>query len=421
MLFATALRRLIRSGSLRLIDADGRSHVFGDGGTPKSAIRLHDRRLHTRLALDPGLSVGEAYMDGTLTVEEGTLYDFLELAARNFDNLGRHPLWAIARRLGRGLRQRNPHARARANVAHHYDLSDRLYDLFLDADRQYSCAYFTAPDESLERAQANKKRHIAAKLLLDRPGLKLLDIGSGWGGLALYLAAETGADVTGVTLSVEQHRASQARAAAAGLAERVRFELRDYREVEGRFDRIVSIGMFEHVGKRNYGEFFAKVRDLLAEDGVALLHSIGYADTPAPINPFIRKYVFPGADLPSLSEVLSAVERSRLLVTDVEILRLHYAETLHAWRRNFAANRDAAARLYDERFCRMWEYYLALCEVGFRHRTSMVFQMQLAKRLDTVPLTRDYILDWERAHGPAEPVTWHEGAPRDVEIVDYHD
>lgn len=300
----------------------------------------------------------------------------------------------------RRLKQYNPIDRARRNVAHHYDLSGQLYDLFLDSDRQYSCAYFISASDSLETAQQNKKRHIAAKLLLDRQGLKILDIGSGWGGLGLYLAEEPGADVTGVTLSVEQHKVCQARAAAAGLADRVRFQLRDYRQVAGEYDRIVSVGMFEHVGKKNYDEFFAKLNGLLKEDGVALLHAIGSSGAPAPINPFIRKYIFPGADLASLSEVCSAAERSGLIVTDVEILRLHYAETLRHWRRRFMANWQRVVALYDERFCRMWEFYLILCEIGFRFRSMMVFQIQLAKQSDIVPLTRDYMVNWERERMP---------------------
>jgi cyclopropane-fatty-acyl-phospholipid synthase len=286
-------------------------------------------------------------------------------------------------------------------VAHHYDLPDQLYDLFLDADRQYSCAYFTSPEDSLETAQENKKRHIAAKLLLDRSELKVLDIGSGWGGLGLYLAEQSGADVTGVTLSVEQHKVAVARAATAGVSDRVRFHLRDYREEPGRYDRVVSVGMFEHVGKKNYHEFFGKLGTLLADDGAALLHTVGYTMDPAPINPFIRKYIFPGADIPCLSEVLPAIEQAGLIVTDIEILRLHYAETLRLWRERFMANRERVAALLDERFCRMWEFYLVLCEIGFRYRTSVIFQIQLAKRNDSVPFTRDYITDWERANAQA--------------------
>jgi cyclopropane-fatty-acyl-phospholipid synthase len=348
---------------------------------------------------NPGLLVGEAYMDGLLTIERGTLYEFYELIARN---IGSHriPFWLpVVERLG-GCNRYNPIGRAQRNVAHHYNLSDRLYDSFLDQDRQYSCGYFETPDDSLETAQENKKRHIAAKLLLDRPGLRILDIGSGWGGLCLYLAQIADADVTGITLSSEQYSFSHGRAKRAGLDDRVQFFLRDYRQHRGKYDRIVSVGMFEHVGKKNYLEFFNKLNSLLTEDGVALVHSIGYSDRPTPINPFIRKYIFPGAAIPSLSEVFAAVERSGLLVTDVEILRLHYAETLRHWRQRFMVQRNSISRLYDERFCRMWEFYLVVCEIAFRFRTSMVFQMQLAKRPDVVPPTRDYIFDWERQRRP---------------------
>ncbi|HEX4260037.1 MAG TPA: cyclopropane-fatty-acyl-phospholipid synthase family protein [Acetobacteraceae bacterium] len=406
-MFTRLLASLIRDGSLRVIDGAGRSRLLGDGGPPAATIRIRSRRADIAIALNPGLRVGEAFMDGTLTIEDGSLYDALAVIARNFDRIGTHPWLGAIERAQSRLKQRNPRARARQNVAHHYDLSGALYDLFLDRDRQYSCAYFTRGDETLDAAQDDKKRHIAAKLLLDRPGLSVLDIGSGWGGLGLYLAARTGAQVTGVTLSAEQHRISEERAAAAGMSGQARFHLRDYRELTGRFDRIVSVGMFEHVGKRHYDEFFARIRDRLTDDGVALIHSIGYSDAPAPINPFIRKYIFPGADLPSLSEVFAAVERSGLIVTDVEILRLQYAETLRHWRERFMARRDAAEALYDARFVRMWEFYLALCEVGFRYRTNMVFQVQLARQQEAVPLTRDYMLRGERAlawSGP-EPVS----------------
>jgi cyclopropane-fatty-acyl-phospholipid synthase len=409
-MFASLLRSVVRTGSLRLIDAAGRIHMVGDGTPPRATVRLRSRRAAYALALNPGLAIGEAYMDGRLGVEQGTVYDFLEVLARNYSP-GGHPWLSLLERLGRGPKQRNPVGRARRNVAHHYDLSGALYELFLDRDLQYSCAYFTSPGDTLEAAQENKKRHVAAKLLLDRPGLRVLDIGSGWGGLGLYLAREAGADVTGVTLSAEQHRASAARAAAAGLADRVRFRLRDYREEGGRYDRVVSVGMFEHVGKRDHAEFFARLRGLLEEDGVALVHTIGFADAPGPINPFVRKHIFPGADLPALSELAAAAERSGLVVTDVEVLRLHYAETLRRWRQRFVAHWEDAARLYDERFCRMWEFYLALCEVGFRHRTNVVFQAQLARRFDAVPITRDYVLEWER-HGrwPARPRAADAGA-----------
>jgi cyclopropane-fatty-acyl-phospholipid synthase len=396
--FTAVLEAIMRKGSLALIDASGRRWTFGDGTPPVSTVRLKSRSLNRRLAFNPGLGLGEAYMDGSLVVEDGSVYDFIAVLARNVDNVPRNSWLAMAMRLGSRLKQRNPIGKARQNVAHHYDLSAQLYELFLDSDWQYSCAYFTDPGQSLESAQQAKKRHIAAKLLLHRPGLRVLDIGSGWGGLGLSLAQGAQANVTGVTLSTEQHKVSQARASAAGLADQVAFKLQDYRTETGRYDRIVSVGMFEHVGKRNYGEFFAKVHDLLAEDGVALLHSCGFSDAPGPINPFIRKYIFPGADIPSLSEVFAAAEQSGLIVTDVEVLRLHYAETLRCWRERFCARWDEAARLYDERFCRMWEFYLALCEAGFRYRSSMVLQMQLTRRVDAVPLTRDYMFDNAVSH-----------------------
>lgn len=400
MLLPGLLKQMIRRGSLTLVHADGRRSTFGDGGEPKATIRLHEARLERSLALNPALRVPEAYMEGELTLEDGTeLRALLDLVARNWADLERQPLYRTVNTLlrqGRRLKQFNPVGKAQRNVAHHYDLSGVLYDHFLDPDRQYSCAYFADPSVSLEQAQYDKKRHIASKLYLERPGLKTLDIGSGWGGMGLYLARETGCDVTGVTLSVEQHKLSQERAGKEGLTESCRFKLQDYRDESGPYDRIVSVGMFEHVGKRNYDEFFAKIYDLLADDGVCVLHSIGRFDEPSPINPFVRKYIFPGADVPTLSEVMASVERSGLFSTDIEVLRLHYAETLRHWYERFQANRAKVAELYDERFCRMWEMYLAGCEMGFRHQGLMVFQLQLTKKLETLPLTRDYMVEWER-------------------------
>jgi cyclopropane-fatty-acyl-phospholipid synthase len=401
MLLARVLRQTIKIGRLTIVDADGKRHVFEGAPGPAYTIRLHDRALQRRLFFNPKLAFGEAYMEGTLTCEDGTLYDVLDLIARNLAYLEAHPTQAWRNRidnLARAVYTYNPVSRARRNVAHHYDLSSTLYDLFLDKDRQYSCAYFTTDNDNLETAQANKKLHLAAKLLL-KPGQKLLDIGSGWGGLALYLARLGGVDATGVTLSVEQHKLAQERAAAAGLSDRVRFHLRDYREQQGPFDRIVSVGMFEHVGTSHYREFFRKVKDLLTEDGVMLLHSIGRMEPPASTNPWLRKYIFPGGYTPALSEVLRAIEDvGGLWVTDIEVLRLHYASTLREWRRRFEVNRQKIEALYDARFGRMWEFYLAGCEVAFRHMGQMVFQMQLAKRQDAVPLTRDYITEFERTH-----------------------
>jgi cyclopropane-fatty-acyl-phospholipid synthase len=392
---------MVQSGRLTLVDAAGRVHRFGpEGGRPRVTMRVHDRALHRRLALRPKLAFGEAFMDGTLTVEEGTLYDLLDLLATNIARYEAMPLARAFARFGmwtRHRQQRNHVERARRNAAHHYDLSGRLYDLFLDKDRQYSCAYFTNNNKTLDEAQHDKKRHLAAKLLL-RPGTKVLDIGSGWGGLALYLARVGQADVTGVTLSSEQLKVSNERARAEGLSERVRFHLRDYREERGRYDRIVSVGMFEHVGAGNYREFFRRLKELLSDDGVVLLHSIGRMSPPGTTNPWLRKYIFPGGYSPTLSETVAAIEQEGLWITDIEILRLHYADTLREWRRRFHENRAEIARLYDERFCRMWEFYLAGCEAAFRRLDQMVFQIQLAKRQDAVPLTRDYMLDWERAH-----------------------
>ena len=398
-MLARFLKAVIKSGDLCLIDAGGCGWRFGDGAAPHVTVRVRDRATQRRLLLNPQLAVGEAYMNGTLTLERGNLYDFIDLATRNVEHLERYPLHAFlgrVSRLFRRLQQHNPIGKAQRNVAHHYDLSDDFYDLFLDDDRQYSCAYFDTASTGLEQAQVNKKRHLAAKLLLRRSGMKVLDIGSGWGGLGLYLAQQTGAQVTGVTLSIEQHKVSQQRAADTGLTDQVGFELRDYREQTGTFDRIVSVGMFEHVGVGHYDEFFGKVKDLLADDGVCVLHSIGRMVPPGTTNSWLRKYIFPGGYTPALSEVLAAVERAGLWVTDVEILRLHYAETLRHWHDRFQAQREKARELYDEKFCRMWEFYLISCEIGFRKRGQMVFQLQLAKRCDAVPLTRDYIGEWER-------------------------
>ena len=399
MLVGVFLKSLVTVGTLRVIDANGKLHEFSGSPGPSVTVRLHDRSLHTRLFINPHLATGEAFMDGTLTIEDGDIYDFAALGMMNLGTGQGHWVQDIVagfRRMSKRLAQYNPIGRAQANVAHHYDLSDALYELFLDKDRQYSCAYFQTPEDSLEEAQENKRRHIAAKLMLESDS-RVLDIGSGWGGLALYLSQVSGADVTGITLSQEQLKVARERAAAAGLATKVRFNLQDYREVTGRFDSIVSVGMFEHVGVGYYLTFFNAVRDLLAEDGVGLLHSIGRMNGPGATSPWVHKYIFPGGYVPALSEVLPVIERAGLVVTDIEILRLHYAETLKAWRRNFNANRARVAELYDERFCRMWEFYLAGSEASFRYGGLMVFQIQMAKRHEAVPLTRDYITDWERS------------------------
>ncbi len=391
------LRRFVTSGRLAVRWPDGRVTVYAGppGSGAEAAIAIRDAATIRRLVLNPTLAVGESYMSGALVPEGCGIYDALDVLVSNLAaNATGHPIAQLRAAVGRVKRrvdQHNPARVARRNAAHHYDLNGRLYSLFLDRDRQYSCAYFPRGDESLEEAQAAKKRHIAAKLRLDRPNLTVLDIGSGWGGLALTLAREYGAKVLGITLAAEQLAESRARAAAEGLQDRVSFELLDYRAVDQSFDRIVSVGMFEHVGVGYYPQFFATVSRCLKPDGVALLHAIGRNEVRGSTNPWLAKYIFPGGYCPALSEVLPSIEGSGLLTTDIEILRLHYAETLRHWRRRFSANRDTIAAIYDERFCRMFEFYLAGAELSFRRENMMVFQIQLARRQTAVPLTRDYI------------------------------
>ncbi|MCC5988981.1 MAG: class I SAM-dependent methyltransferase [Pararhodobacter sp.] len=386
------LRRFVRHGSLQLTLPDGSTQRYGNG-TPEVAVTLHDPAVLRRLMVNPSLAVGEAWMEGSLTIEGDDLYGMLELGLRNLEEgpAGALHFAAIAlRNASRWLQQFNPAGRARRNVAHHYDLSGALYDLFLDNDRQYSCAYFPRPGMSLDEAQSAKKAHIAGKLLLE-PGMRVLDIGCGWGGMALTLARDHGAEVLGITLSEEQLRTARARAEQAGLAGRVRFELMDYRAVPGQFDRIVSVGMFEHVGAPHFRRYFRTLRERLSEDGVALVHTIGRVCPPGSTNPWMAKYIFPGGYIPALSEVMSAVEREKLWPCDIEVWRLHYAETLRHWHERFMANIDQAEKLYDARFCRMWRFYLAGSEQTFRHASQAVYQLQLARRRDAVPLTRDYL------------------------------
>ena len=396
------LRRFIIKGRLTVRWPDGRLQSYRGGAPgPEGGIAIRTRAAMRHLVLHPSLAVGECYMDGSVTPEGCGIYDALDVLVSNLAaNTAGHPMARLRTALGvlkRRIDQYNPAHRSQRNVAHHYDLSGRLYSLFLDRDRQYSCAYFPRGDETLEEAQAAKKRHIAAKLCLDRPNLSVLDIGCGWGGMALTLARDHGARVTGITLSTEQLAEARNRAVAEGLEDRVSFELRDYRTMDQQFDRIVSVGMFEHVGVGHYREFFDTVARCLDPRGVALLHAIGRSEGPGCTNPWIAKYIFPGGYTPALSEVLPPIEQSRLVATDIEILRLHYAETLRHWRRRFTANRDAIASLYDERFCRMWEFYLCGSELSFRRDGNMVFQIQLAHDQTAVPLTRDYITATEQA------------------------
>ena len=392
-----ALDNLIHAGNLRITTAGGSTFTCGDGTGKPAAIRFTTPAAERGVLIHPELRLGEAYMNGGIVIERGTIADVLAML-QGQPHKGTPPIWAripvLARFLYRRLTQLNLRPRARRNVAHHYDLDAQLYGLFLDADRQYSCAYFENGDQSLDDAQLAKKRHLAAKLLVVKHS-RVLDIGSGWGGLALYLADICGARVTGITLSQEQYALAQVRASEKGLLDKIQFCLRDYRDMSGKFDRIVSVGMFEHVGVGFYDAFFRKCYELLDDQGVMVLHSIGRSEGPSVTNPWIAKYIFPGGYIPALSEVLPTVERSGLLITDIEILRLHYAETLKAWRERFLAHREQVERLYDQRFVRMWEFYLAASEMAFREQDLMVFQMQLTKRQGIVPMTRDYVAQEE--------------------------
>ncbi|WP_342666784.1 cyclopropane-fatty-acyl-phospholipid synthase family protein [Phenylobacterium immobile] len=384
---------MIRVGDLTVELAGGETFRVGDGSGPPIVVRANTATLR-RIAMRPGIAFGEAYMNGDLVIAQGGLWDLLQVVGQSDARAvkpGRGSWFKQLRRaIKRATQQANGRVASRRNVAHHYDLSNDLYRRFLDTDMQYSCAYFARPDMTLEEAQAAKKAHIADKLRI-APGMRVLDIGSGWGGMAMTLARDYGARVTGVTLSVEQLSLARERVAEAGLADRVTFELRDYRDLTETYDRIVSVGMLEHVGAPNLAGYFSGVRKLLAEDGVALIHSIGRMEGPRATNAFTHKYIFPGGYVPAMSEVTGAIEEAGLWITDVEILRLHYAETLRHWRERFMAD-PQIPDLYPAPFRRMWEYYLAGSELGFRWSGHMVMQFQLARRLDALPITRDYML-----------------------------
>lgn len=400
-LLSGLLRKFIRNGKLKLVDAKSRHHEFGGFGPgPEVSVKLHDPSLHNKLAFNPELKAAEAYMDGSLTFEEGsTVHDFLLLFSVNRSGLGASAGQKALRKVWLGLKrwqQANAIAKASSNARSHYDISADLYRLFLDADLNYSCAYFVNPEtDTLEEAQYRKLVHAIAKLNL-KPGMTVAEIGSGWGSFAILIAKLTGARVTAINVSPEQLAVSRKSAEAEGLSDRVEFRELDYRLLEGRYDRVVSVGMMEHVGVRHFGEYFGKIRDLLTDDGYAYVHCIGRMSPPGTTSPFIRKYIFPGGYVPSLSEVFAETERRGLWVADMEVLRLHYYYTLRHWRERFAANRDRARELYDERFCRMWEFYLSAAELGFLHGSNMVFQLLLSKTRDAVPITRDFIVDNER-------------------------
>ena len=398
-LIAGLIGKLLDKGSITLLTPGNPPETAGPGDGPNLTVRFADRKVGFDIVRNPRLGLGEAYMDGRVVVEDGTILDLLELVTgqnRWEDKGARRKLFGKGRSgQVKRLFQRNKPKRSRRNVAHHYDLSDELYDSFLDADRQYSCAYYTDPANSLEQAQADKKAHIAAKLYL-KPGQRVLDIGCGWGGMALYLHKVAGVDVLGITLSEEQLKYARRRAELEGVSDHVKFDLIDYRLVEGRFDRIVSVGMFEHVGKAHYDEFFAKCRELLTNDGVMLLHTIGKfgAAIKAP-DPFTDKYIFPGYHLPSISQMSESSQRAKLIASDIEVLRLHYAYTLRDWLRRFTAARDKMVKLYDERFFRMWEFYLSGGIVMFENGSGCNFQVQYIRDRNALPITRDYMAEAE--------------------------
>jgi cyclopropane-fatty-acyl-phospholipid synthase len=403
------MKSFIKKGELIVIDADGLKHHFSGKGDPvvdgvalkPVTLHLHDKALYYKLVLNPELYAGEAYMDKLITFEDGsTVRDFLTLYSANRYSLSNQPLQKFFdgfKSLMRRAQQSNPKGKAQKNVAHHYDLGNELYKLFLDENLLYSCAYFRDPDETLEQAQRNKLRLLAAKMNL-KPGQKVLDIGCGWGDLALYLARLEEVEVLGVTLSKEQQELATERARKAGLSNRVRFELKDYRDVDEKFDRVVSVGMFEHVGVYHYDEFFKKVSALMPDDGVTMLHSIGHMSPPSTASPWYRKYIFPGGYAPALSEVFQVIERNHLWCTDLEFLRLHYAMTLRHWSERFEKNREKIVKLYDERFARMWEFYLISAEMMFSTGSQLVFHMQLSRKRDAIPIVRDYTVDKQREY-----------------------
>jgi cyclopropane-fatty-acyl-phospholipid synthase len=407
------LARLFRRGRFTLVDHKGREHSFGDGNIgpdfPVVRLHVHDSKVLREVVRNPALKIGEAYMDGRITVEEGDIYDLVQLAKANAPYgsesvLDAHAALRAVGAVKHRLDRINMARRSKKNVAHHYDLSDRLYDLFLDRDRQYSCAYWTDPEhETLGQAQRDKKAHIVAKLAIE-PGMRVLDIGCGWGGMALYIHEKTGAEVLGVTLSEEQLKVAKRRAEDAGVADKVKFELIDYRSVTGQFDRIVSVGMFEHVGPPQYRTFFRKCRQLLTDDGVMLIHTIGRQGKPSVTDDWTTKYIFPGGYNPALSEIARAYEGLGMLMTDVEVLRLHYAYTLKEWYDRTVAAKDAIVALYDERFYRMWQFYLAGADAAFRYGGLVNYQLQFARNRHTLPITRDYMIAEEKRLGLGQPV-----------------
>ncbi|MGB7288448.1 MAG: cyclopropane-fatty-acyl-phospholipid synthase family protein [Salaquimonas sp.] len=404
-LLSNLMNAFVKKGELTIIDVEGKHHLFSGSLGPSVTFKIHDKSLYKSLVFNPELAAGEAYMDGTLTFEEGTsVRDFLKFYSINSNSLADHKIQKIIRKIKmpfRKLQQSNKKVEATKNVSHHYDLGNDFYKLFLDKNMLYSCAYFRSENDTLEEAQRNKLRLLAAKLDL-RPGQKILDIGCGWGDLALYLASIEKVQVVGVTLSTEQQKLATERAEKMGLTDRVTFKLLDYRDVDGPFDRIVSVGMFEHVGVHHYDEFFQKVNSLIPDNGLAVIHSIGHMSPPSMASPWLRKYIFPGAYSPALSEVYPVLERNKLWVLDMEFLRLHYALTLNHWWQRFDKNRAKVVEMYDERFARMWEFYLISCEIMFETGAQMVFHAQISRNRLAAPIQRDYIVEKQKEYEALE-------------------
>ena len=392
MLFSV-LKKLNFDGTLEIIDSNDKTHKFGNSN-PHVSIRLKNKSIERKLFLNPNLHIGEAYMNEELVVEKGTIEDFLNLITNCYDdfisNNKFYKFYEYLSSIFMPFQQINQLVNSKKNVAHHYDINEDLYKLFLDQDMQYSCAYFHNPNMSLDQAQKDKKQHIIKKLQITE-NMDVLDIGCGWGGMAIEIAKSTGAKVKGITLSENQFKTASERAQKEGLADKVSFALQDYRNETEKYDRIVSVGMFEHVGVKYFKTYLSKANDILKENGVFLLHTIGQRGKPTATSPWIRKYIFPGGYIPSLSEVMNATQKLNINVTDVEVLRLHYAHTLSKWYQNVIENKDKIIKMFDQRFFRMWEFYLLASKYSFVNMGNVVFQIQIAKNINNLPLTRNYI------------------------------
>ena len=392
-MFKKFLEKTFKYGTLEVIDYDGKKYIFGNS-EPFTSIRFHKKDIKKKLYLNPELYLGEAYVDGDITIENGDLETFINIVSKNYNYIVKdftHHILDLINLFAEFFQRGNLQDISKKNVSHHYDINEEIYKLFLDKDMQYSCAYFHNENISLDQAQIDKKNHLIKKLNINKNNMKVLDIGSGWGGMALQIAKDTGAYVKGVTLSDNQYVTSKKRAKELSLDSKVDFDLIDYRNLNEKFDRIISVGMFEHVGKKEYQKFFKKIYDLLNDEGVCVLHTIGTMHPPSKTNPWIKKYIFPGGYIPSLSDIVPVIEKNKLWINDIEFLQLHYATTLKNWRINFNRNREKISKILDEKFCRMWEFYLLSSEYSFRNLGNQVFRIQITKNLDNLPFTRNYI------------------------------